>query len=243
MAADDAVAETVKLLRVESALIKDAIATAIGMRLVVEDVIDGRRVLFEPSLHQAESRIAASLAALADERPPWAGIGSKKAVALAEAESGIALDATQKQAVELALRSKAIVVTGGPGVGKTTIVRALLAVYESAGLTVSLAAPTGRAAKRLSENTGQRASTIHRLLEYQPSWPLPAGRRDPLETDVVIVDEASMVDVPLLDGILLALPPGSSHRPRRRCRSTSPPSVPARCSTTFSNRAACRRSA
>ena len=211
MAADDAVTEASKLLGVEDPLLEEAVAKAIEMRLVIEEIVGGRPVLFDPSLHRAESRIAASLAALAGDPPPWApDLGSKKAVALAEAESGIALDATQKQAVELALRSMAIVVTGGPGVGKTTLVRALLAVYQSAGLRVSLAAPTGRAAKRLSENTGNRAATIHRLLEMSAhSGLFQRNEENPLETDVVIVDEASMVDVPLLDGILRALPRGA----------------------------------
>ena len=207
MSVDDAITESAKLLGVEHALLAETITSAIETGMVIEETMNGRSVLFEPSLHQAESRIAASLARLADERPPWANIGSKKAVALAESESGIALDATQKQAIDLALRSKAIVVTGGPGVGKTTLVRALLAVYESAGLEVSLAAPTGRAAKRLSENTGSRASTIHRLLETSAHGHFQRDEENPLETDIVIVDEASMVDVPLLDAVLSALPP------------------------------------
>jgi len=209
MDVDDAVAESAKLLGVEPALLAGTVATAVETGVVIEETMNGRRVLFEPSLHQAESRIAASLASRAAERPAWADIGSKKAIALAESESGIALDATQKQAIDLSLRSMAMVVTGGPGVGKTTLVRALLAVYESAGLTVSLAAPTGRAAKRLSENTGSPASTIHRLLETTIHGHFQRDEDNPLETDVVIVDEASMIDVPLLDAILQALPPGA----------------------------------
>lgn len=207
MTIEDAVAESAKLLHVEPTLLHETVVMAIEMRLVIAEEWNGRRVLFEPSLHRAESRIASALAVRADEAPAWAKVGSRKAVALAEAESGLELDATQKDAVALALRSKAMVVTGGPGVGKTTLVRALLAVYEEAGLKVSLAAPTGRAAKRLSENTGQHASTIHRLLEMSAHSGVFQRDDDyPLETDVVIVDEASMVDVPLLDAVLRALP-------------------------------------
>lgn len=209
--AADAVTEAVKLLGVEAALIEQTIASAVAGRVVIEEMLDGRRVLFEPSLHRAESRVAARLAALAGERPRWSKVDPAEAVAVAEEESGIGLDATQRRAIDLALRSKAVVVTGGPGVGKTTLVRALLAVFESIELNVSLAAPTGRAAKRLSESTGSTASTIHRLLEMSPdSGQFQRDEESPLETDVLIVDETSMVDVLLLDAILRALPAGAA---------------------------------
>ncbi len=154
---DEALTETSRLLAVESDLVAEIIETAIANRVVVEEELEGRRILFEPSLYRAESRIAASLAELADEAPAWGDIDPEEAIGIAEAESGIGLDDTQRRAVDLALKSRAMVITGGPGVGKTTVVRALVAVYESAGLTVSLTAPTGRAAKRLGETTGGMA--------------------------------------------------------------------------------------
>ncbi|MEK6372597.1 MAG: ATP-dependent RecD-like DNA helicase [Acidobacteriota bacterium] len=205
---DEAVRQAVALLGIESDLVAEMVKTAIASRVVVEEDLDGRRMVFEPALYRAESRIAASLAKLADEVPAWHDIDPEEAVGIAEAESGIPLDATQRRAIDLALTSRAVVITGGPGVGKTTLVRALVAVFESAELTVSLAAPTGRAAKRLGESTGSTARTIHRLLEMSPqSGQFQRNEENPLEADVIIIDESSMVDVPLLDAILRAMPP------------------------------------
>jgi exodeoxyribonuclease V alpha subunit len=205
---DEALRQTMQLLGVERALVAQTIETAIASRVVIEEKVGGRRVVFEPELYHAESRIASSLAKLADEVPTWHDIDPQEAVGIAEADSGIPLDGTQRRAIDLALTSRAVVITGGPGVGKTTLVRALVAVFESAGLMVSLAAPTGRAAKRLGESTGGMAQTIHRLLEMSPeSGRFQRNEENPLETDVVIVDESSMVDVFLLDAILRAMPP------------------------------------
>src|SRR6185436_13161387 len=201
--AGDALTATVEVLGVEKELVAETIDAAVGNGVVIGEELDGRRVLWQPSLHRAESRIAARLAALADQRPRWSGIDPAEAVAVAEKESGIALDATQRRAIDLALKSKAVVITGGPGVGKTTLVRALLAVFQSAGLEVALAAPTGRAAKRLGESTGGFASTIHRLLETSPeSGRFQRDEENPNEAHVLVVDEVSMVDVPLLDAVL-----------------------------------------
>jgi exodeoxyribonuclease V alpha subunit len=205
---DEALKETMRLLSVERDLVAETIGTAIASRIIIEETLDGRRFVFEPALHGAETRIASLLAKLADETPAWRGIDPQKAVGIAEAESGIPLDATQRRAIDLALTSKAVVITGGPGVGKTTLVRALVAVLDSAGRTVSLAAPTGRAAKRLGENTGSTAQTIHRLLETSPeSGQFQRNEENPLEGDVIIIDESSMVDVPLLDALLRAMSP------------------------------------
>jgi exodeoxyribonuclease V alpha subunit len=205
---DEALTQGARLLGVETDLVAQTIEGACAGGVVIAEELDGRRIVFEPALYHAESRIASSLAKLAGEAPAWHRINPKKAVGIAEEESGIPLDVTQRRAIDLALTSRAVVITGGPGVGKTTLVRALVAVFESAELTVLLAAPTGRAAKRLGESTGGTARTIHRLLEMSPqSGQFQRNEENPLEADVVIVDESSMVEVPLLDAILRALPP------------------------------------
>jgi exodeoxyribonuclease V alpha subunit len=204
---DEALTETTKLLGVGTELVEIAIGTAIQMRVVMAEELGGRRVLFDPALHAAESRIADALRMLSAEAPPWADIDVERAIGEAEAASAIELDAAQREAIRVVMSAKAAVITGGPGVGKTTLVNALVSVLQSAELDVLLAAPTGRAAKRLAESTDMPAVTLHRLLEMSPeSGHFQRDEENPLECDVVIVDEASMVDVPLLDALLRAMP-------------------------------------
>ncbi len=124
-----------------------------------------------------------------------------------EGRTGLSLAESQRQALRLALCSKALVITGGPGVGKTTLVNAILRVIRAKGVEVALCAPTGRAAKRLTESTGLEAKTIHRLLETDPqTGGFRRGEQHPLECDLLVLDEASMVDVPLARALLRALP-------------------------------------
>jgi exodeoxyribonuclease V alpha subunit len=126
------------------------------------------------------------------------------------ASSAVTLDEEQVRAAEQALKEKVLVITGGPGTGKTTLLTALLAVLNRAKLRFALAAPTGRAAKRMSESTGKEAVTIHRLLEYNPrDGGFQRSEEHPLEADFIIIDETSMVDLPLMDHLLRAIDPRS----------------------------------
>ena len=124
-----------------------------------------------------------------------------------ERRTGLVLADSQRQALGLAVACKALVITGGPGVGKTTLVNSILTVLRAKGVVVALCAPTGRAAKRLGESTGLQARTIHRLLETDPRTDrFKRDQEHPLACDLLIVDEASMVDVPLMRSLLQALP-------------------------------------
>ena len=157
-------------------------------------------------LYRAECEVARGVRRLLEQEAlPAPGV--EKALEDFEKKRRIELAPSQRKAVDTAARQRIAVITGGPGVGKTTIVRALLAVLESQGLTVRLAAPTGRAAKRLSEATGREASTLHRLLELDPrQGGFQRDSRRPLEADALIIDEASMVDIELGAAIFAALP-------------------------------------
>jgi exodeoxyribonuclease V alpha subunit len=163
--------------------------------------------VFLPHMLRAEQQLAGDLARLLGSGAAADDERILRRVTDAEARLGLELAPRQREAVELALRSKLSVITGGPGVGKTTIVRAILDAFERDKKSVRLAAPTGRAAKRLSEATQRDASTLHRLLEFEPrGFRFQRDARNPIEADVVIVDEASMVDVPLAAALLQALP-------------------------------------
>jgi exodeoxyribonuclease V alpha subunit len=139
--------------------------------------------------------------------PPWGKIESMKAVPWIEQKSELTLSASQKQAIETVLKYKLSIITGGPGVGKTTIVKSLLNLFRAKRLSVSLCAPTGRAAKRLTESTGLTAKTIHRLLAFDSAtFSFKHHQDNPLPIDVLVVDESSMIDTTLLFHLLKAVP-------------------------------------
>jgi exodeoxyribonuclease V alpha subunit len=170
-------------------------------RVVIED--GGVYLMW---LYRAEVAVATGLKRLLESPGKELG-GLSAALTAFEQASKIELAPGQRAAVEAAARHKVVVITGGPGVGKTTIVRAILNVLSKSRLRVKLAAPTGRAAKRLSESTGLEASTLHRLLAFDPrQQTFQLDQDNPIEADVVIVDEASMIDVPLGAALISALP-------------------------------------
>lgn len=191
-----------RLLTIEPARLEPVVeATAAAGALVLE----APDWLMLPALHAAEASAAERLRKLV-AKPAEVPLDLEQALAaIAEAH---ALSAEQQEAVRLAMTTRLCVLTGGPGTGKTTTVRALVALLAHYEQVIALASPTGRAAKRLSEVTGAEAVTLHRLLEFQPDRGGFARYRDrPVEADVVLVDEASMLDAPLFASLIAALPP------------------------------------
>ena len=134
------------------------------------------------------------------------GKGKVDMVAI-EKQSGIQYDEVQRTAITMAAENKVMVLTGGPGTGKTTTTQGIIAAWKTAGLSILLAAPTGRAAKRMSEATGMKAKTIHRLLEFNPADGFKHNEENPLDGDALIVDECSMIDIILMYNLLKAIPP------------------------------------
>src|SRR6266576_2715183 len=147
----------------------------------------------------------------ADGTLPWPWIDPDKALPWVEERIGLALAESQVAAIRLSLMSKVLVMTGGPGVGKTTIVKAILRILAAKTTNILLCAPTGRAAKRMTEATGFEAKTIHRLLEVDPkTGGFKRGDDNPLDCDLLVVDETSMVDVMLMQALLKAVPDKSA---------------------------------
>lgn len=168
------------------------------------DVITDGEAIYLPPFHYAECGVARRLLALRN------GNGSlfpEDEPELPRVE-GIVYDETQLEAVRLALKSKVMVLTGGPGTGKTTTTKAIIGALRSSGMKVLLAAPTGRASKRMSEATGMEAKTIHRMLEYNPKDGYQRNADNPLTGDALIVDECSMIDILLMNNLLKAVPDG-----------------------------------
>lgn len=169
--------------------------------------VDERRVILLAGLRRAERGIAERLAAIAAAPSSWPALDSARAIPWVEQRGGIVLVDSERAAVSAALASKVLVITGGPGAGKTTIVNAILKALAAKGVRIALCAPIDRAAKRASEATRMEAKTIHRLLEVNPAS--GGFRRDaehPIDAGLVVVDETSMVDVPLMHALLRAVP-------------------------------------
>ncbi len=197
----------VKLLDIPEATVGAAIERELEAENLKAETIEDERCLFLTPLHRAEIGVAFHLNRLGRGAPPWGNLDEDKALGWVEAKTGLALSVSQRAAVAQAINGKVMVVTGGPGVGKTTVVNSLLLILRAKGVRARLGAPTGRAAKRLSESTGLEAKTIHRLLEFDPKgFRFKRDTEQPLDAELVVIDEVSMVDVVLMNQLLRAIP-------------------------------------
>jgi exodeoxyribonuclease V alpha subunit len=213
------ITDATKILEVEPELIGpclDELAALDG--LVREPVPSGDGVGSLPAVylvpfHRAEVSLASGLLDLlnsaADRLPAFKGVDWDKALSWLRGRTGQDLAAAQQQAVQLTLTSRVAVLTGGPGCGKSFTIRSVVELATAKNATVVLVAPTGRAAKRLAELTGHEASTVHRLLELQPGGDPKYDRDNPLDADLVVVDESSMMDLILANKLIKAIPPGA----------------------------------
>ena len=197
----------VELLAVPEELVRTALDLELAETTVVADTVGETTCIFLAGLYRAERVIAERIRRLASGRPPWPYIDPGKALPWIEQKTGLSLAESQVAAIRLALTSKVLVITGGPGVGKTTIVNAILRILAAKDVNLSLCAPTGRAAKRMTEATGFEAKTIHRLLEVDPrTGTFQRGADNPLACNLLVVDETSMVDVMLMQALMKAMP-------------------------------------
>lgn len=188
-------------------LIESALAEELMEETVTADRVGDAECIFLTGLYMAERGIAEQIKRIRSGPLPWPEIDADKALPWIEQKTALTLAASQAEAVRLALRSKIMVITGGPGVGKTTIVNSILRILAAKRVNLLLCAPTGRAAKRMTEATEMEAKTIHRLLEFDPkSFGFKRDLENPLGCDLLVIDESSMVDVLLMQSLLKAVP-------------------------------------
>ncbi len=203
--------ETFRLLEANRGIGETALETALSEEEFISEQIGQETLIFLPTLRLAEEAIAYKIHQLARSAPVYPSIDIEKAIAWWQEKSNYKLAASQREAIRHTITSRCVIITGGPGVGKTTLINAILAILRAKKVRCLLAAPTGRAAKRMTEATGLPARTIHRLLEVDPrSGGFVRNERNPLKCNLLILDECSMIDVRLMASVLSALPPGAN---------------------------------
>jgi exodeoxyribonuclease V alpha subunit len=197
----------VKLLEIPAPIIDKAITAELIEGNLMAELIGQQEAIFLTPIYRAEVGCAAHLLRLNQGEPPWGHIDAGKAIPWVEEQTGLTLSTSQRSAIELVLHHKVAVITGGPGVGKTTLVNSILKILSAKRMTIGLCAPTGRAAKRLAESTGLDAKTVHRLLEFDPAaFAFKHNEEYPLDLDCLVIDESSMMDVVLMNQLLKAVP-------------------------------------
>jgi exodeoxyribonuclease V alpha subunit len=204
---EQVIERTAALIDVNQSLVAGAVELAKTAKELVRDANGGDTWLYLTPLFRAEVGVARSVRDLQAGRHPLRIADLESALREVEQAIGLELAPKQREAIREAATRKLLVITGGPGTGKTTIVRGILEIFNDAGLECALTAPTGRAAKRLSETTRREAKTIHRLLEFDPAaGGFKRDEEEPLQLDLLIVDEASMMDISLAHALLRAVP-------------------------------------
>ena len=197
----------VALLEVPQGLVLTALHLELSEGTVIADTVGETACIFLAGLYRAEQAIADRLTSLLNGSLPWRYIDPEKALPWIEKKTGLSLAESQVVAIRRALLAKVLVITGGPGVGKTTIVNSILQILAAKQVKLLLCAPTGRAARRMAEATGFEAKTIHRLLEVDPKGGGFKRNGDhPLDCELLVVDETSMVDVMLMQALMKAIP-------------------------------------
>ena len=200
--------EAESILQIAPSILQDAVDQEVVDGHLIPDQIDEQDVVFLAPLYHAECGATRLLLSLQAGQPPWGEVDSEKAFAWLESQSDFRLSQSQKAAVTTVLNNNVSIITGGPGVGKTTTVNSVLRLLQAKKCRVQLCAPTGRAAKRLTESTGHPAQTIHRLLDFDPvEFGFKKNQDNPLDTDVLVIDEISMVDIVLMNQLLKAVSP------------------------------------
>ncbi|MBC3797234.1 ATP-dependent RecD-like DNA helicase [Acetobacterium tundrae] len=203
-----------KILGVDEDEVVNQLGELVLLGRIIQEEVNDQRVYYPRNLYEAEDNVALIMARISQSKYKIPDVNIDKKIAEYEKDMSIILDNKQREAIAAAVEHGVIVITGGPGTGKTTIINGIVRIFKDLGLKTVLSAPTGRAAKRITETTGHEAKTIHRLLEYEysenddfPSF--SKDESDPLEADAIIVDESSMIDIVLMNSLLMAIQPGT----------------------------------
>lgn len=199
-----------EMLDIHSSIIEEAIELEKQSESLIPEVINDKDCLYINWLYYAEVGVASNIKRLLENERRWKIDNIEAALGWVQKQTGLNLSDSQKQSVRMAVENKIVCITGGPGVGKTTVVNSIIKIIKTKA-RVLLCAPTGRAAKRLSESTGLEAKTLHRLLEFDPTTgKFKHDADNQLKTDLVVIDESSMIDVILMNSLLRAIPDHAS---------------------------------